>query len=189
MNENEYLRERSLFFEEKRSATAVAKVDSEVFYLDKDDFNSIIDTNMKQYLSKRLYLQDDKVQLQDLIFIKNLGKGSYGNVTMVENVKNKFFYAIKNISNKQILYCKLTKNIDLERSILLQIDHPFIVKLVKTLKDNNYIYYLMEYIKGKELFDVLIDIGLLTKFQSQFYIGSIMLAVKYLYERKFIYRI
>ncbi len=188
MNENEYLGERALFFEEKRSATAVAKVDSEVFYLDKDDFNSIIDTNMKQYLSKRLYLQDDTVQLQDLIFIKNLGKGSYGNVTMVENVKNKFFYAIKNISNKQILYCKLTKNIDLERSILLQIDHPFIVKLVKTLKDNNYIYYLMEYIKGKELFDVLIDIGLLTKFQSQFYIGSIMLAVKYLHERKFIYR-
>ena len=188
MNENEYLGERSLFFEEKRSATAVAKVDSEVFYLDKDDFNNIIDTNMKEYLTKRLYLQDDTVQLQDLIFVKNLGKGSYGNVSMVENVKNKFFYAIKNISNKQILYCKLIKNIDLERSILLQIDHPFIVKLVKTLKDNNYIYYLMEYIKGKELFDVLIDIGLLTKFQTQFYIGSIMLAVKYLHERKFIYR-
>ncbi len=188
LNENEYLGERSLFFKEKRSATVVAKVDSEVYYLDKDDFDTVIDTNLKEYLSNRLYLQDDTVQLSDLIYYKTLGKGSYGNVSLVENTKNKFFYAIKNISFKQILYCKLTKNIDLERSILLQIDHPFIVKLVKTLKDNNYIYYLMDYIKGKELFDVLNDIGILTKFQAQFYIGSIMLAVKYLHERKFIYR-
>ena len=188
MNENEYLGERSLFFKEKRSATAIAKIDSEVFYLEKEDFDTVIDTNMKEYLSNRLYLQDDTVQLTDLVFYKNLGKGSYGNVSLVKNVKNNFFYAIKNISNKQILHSKLHKNIELERSILLQIDHPFIVKLVKTLKDNNYIYYLMDYINGKELFDVLIDIGLVSEFQTQFYIGSIMLAVKYLHERKFIYR-
>jgi cGMP-dependent protein kinase len=188
LNENEYLGERSLFFKEKRSATVTAKVDSEVYYLDKVDFDTVIDTNLKEYLSNRLYLQDDTVQLTDLIYYKNLGKGSYGNVSLVENTKNKFFYAIKNISNKQILYCKLTKNIDLERSILLQIDHPFIVKLVKTLKDNNYIYYLMDYIKGKELFDALLDIGILSTYQAQFYICSIMLAAKYLHERKFIYR-
>ena len=187
MNENEYLGERSLFFKEKRSATAVAKIDSEVFYLEKDDFDTVIDTNLKIYLSNRLYLQDDTVQLNDLIFYKNLGKGSYGNVSLVKNVKNDFFYAIKNISTKQILYCKLCKNIELERAILLQIDHPFIVKLVKTLKDNKYIYYLMDYIKGKELFDVLLEMGLVSEFQTQFYIPSIMLAVKYLHERKFVF--
>ena len=188
MNENEHLGERALFFKEKRTATATAKVDSEVFYLGKEDFDSIIDVNMKEYLKNKLYLQDDTVQLNDLMFYKNLGKGSFGNVCLVKNIKNNYFYAIKNISNKQILYCNLIKHIDLERKILLQIDHPFIVKLVKTLKDKKYIYFLMEYIKGKELFDVLIEIGIVTKFQTQFYIGSIMLAVKYLHERKFIYR-
>ena len=188
MNPNEYLGERALFFKEKRSATATAKEDSEVFYLEKKDFDTVVDANMKEYLSNRLYLQDDSVQLSDLVFYKNLGKGSYGNVSLVKNIKNNFFYAIKNISNKQILYCKLCKNIELERSILLQIDHPFIVKLVKTLKDKNYIYYLMDYIKGKELYEVLLEIGILSKFQTQFYIGSMMLAVKYLHDRKFIFR-
>ena len=77
---------------------------------------------------------------------------------------------------------------ELERSILVKIDHPFIVKLVKTMKDKNYVYFLMDYIKGKELFDVIRDIGLLNKYQTQFYGASIMLAVQYLYERKFIYR-
>ena len=46
----------------------------------------------------------------------------------------------------------------------------------------------MEYIRGKELFDVIRDIGLLTKELTQFYGGSLLLAIEYLHERKFIYR-
>ena len=105
-----------------------------------------------------------------------LGSGSYGNVSLVKSSKNKYFYAIKNISCKQILYNQLHQNLELERSILVKIDHPFIVKLVKTMKDKNYVYFLMDYIKGKELFDVIRDIGLLNKYQTQFYGASIMLA-------------
>ena len=188
MNENEYLGERALFFKEPRSATATANGDCEVFYLEKNDFISVIETNLKDYLMSRLYLQDNTVQLQDLEFYDRLGNGNFGIVSLVKSKKNKYFYAIKNISNKQILYSQLAQNLELERGILLQIDHPFIVKLVKTLKDENYIYFLMDYIKGKELFDVIRDIGLLNKFQAQFYGASLMLAVEYLHERKFIYR-
>jgi cGMP-dependent protein kinase len=188
MNENEYLGERALFFKEPRSATAKAQNDVEVYYLEKDDFETVIEKNLKDYLKDRLYLQDNTVQLSDLSYYMKLGSGSYGNVSLVKSNKNKFFYAIKNISCKQILYSQLHLNLELERSILLQIDHPFIVKLVKTMKDKNYIYFLMDYIKGKELFDVIRDIGLLNKFQTQFYGASIMLAVQYLHERKFVYR-
>ena len=46
----------------------------------------------------------------------------------------------------------------------------------------------MDYIKGKELFDVIRDIGLLNKNIAQFYIGSMMLALKYLHERQIIFR-
>ena len=188
MNENEYLGERALFFKEPRSATAKAHGDAEVYYLEKDDFETVIEKNLKDYLKDRLYLQDNTVQLNDLIYYMKLGSGSYGNVSLVKSSKNKFFYAIKNISCKQILYGQLHLNLELERSILVKIDHPFIVKLVKTMKDKNYVYFLMDYIKGKELFDVIRDIGLLNKFQTQFYGASIMLAVQYLHERKFIYR-
>ena len=188
MNENEYLGERALFFKEPRSATAKAHGDVEVYYLEKDAFETVIEKNLKDYLKDRLYLQDNTVQINDLIYYMKLGSGSYGNVSLVKSSKNKFFYAIKNISCKQILYSQLHANLELERSILVKIDHPFIVKLVKTMKDKNYIYFLMDYIKGKELFDVIRDIGLLNKFQTQFYGASIMLAVQYLHERKFIYR-
>ena len=56
------------------------------------------------------------------------------------------------------------------------------------MKYKNYVYFLMDYIKRKELFDVIRDIGLSNKFQTQFYGASIMFAVQYLHERKFIYR-
>ena len=188
MNENEYLGERALFFKEPRSATATAKGDVEVYYLEKQDFETVIEKNLKDYLKDRLYLQDNRVQLEDLIYHMELGSGSFGNVCLVKSDKNKFFYAIKNISCKQILYSQLYDNLDLEKAILLKIDHPFIVKLVKTLKDDKYVYFLMDYIKGKELFDVIRDIGMLNKFQAQFYSASIMLAVNYLHERKIVYR-
>ena len=188
LNENEYFGERALFFNEKNSETAKAKGDCEVFYLEKSDFDNIIKNELKEFLLNRLYLQDDKIQLEDLYFYKSLGVGTYGLVSLVKNKKNNYFYAIKNISKKQILSCKLMNNIEMEKSILLKIDHPFIVKLVKTLKDEKYIYYLLDYLKGKELFSVIRDIGLLNKEQAQFYIASIILAVNYLHQKKIIFR-
>ena len=188
LNENEYFGERALFFNEKNSETAKAKGDCEVFYLEKSDFDNIIKNELKEFLLNRLYLQDDKIQLEDLYFYKSLGVGTYGLVSLVKNKKNNYFYAIKNISKKQILSCKLMNNIEMEKSILLKIDHPFIVKLVKTLKDEKYIYYLMDYLKGKELFSVIRDIGLLNKEQAQFYIASVILAVNYLHQKKIIFR-
>ena len=188
MNENEYLGERALFFKEPRSATAKAHGDCEVYYLEKEDFETVIEKNLKDYLINRIYLQDDSITLDQLTYLISLGSGSYGNVSLVKTTKKNYLYAIKNISIKQTLYNNLTANIELEKSILLSIDHPFIVKLVKTLKDDRFLYFLMDYIRGKELFDVIRDIDILSKSQTLFYGASIMLAVKYLHERKCIYR-
>lgn len=188
MNEHEYLGERALFFKEPRSATATALGDCEVYYLEKEDFEEVIEKNLFDYLNNRIYLQDDSITLDQLTFLTKLGSGSYGNVSLVKSNKKNFLYALKNISNKQILYNNLSQNLDLERGILLRVDHPFIVKLVKTLKDDRFVYFLMDYIKGKELFDIIREIGLLNKTQTLFYGASIMLAVNYLHQRKFIFR-
>ena len=61
MNENEYLGERALFFKEPRSANAKAYGDCQVYYLEKDDFETVIEKNLKDYLKDRLYLQDNTV--------------------------------------------------------------------------------------------------------------------------------
>jgi serine/threonine protein kinase len=132
---------------------------------------------MKEHLMNHFYLQDKSVQLKDLFFIYNLGNGNYENVSLVNDKKTKFYYAIKAISRKQINNKQLHNNLNLELSILLQIDHPFILKLVKSSKDEKNIYFIMEYIKGKELFDFIRDIGFLNKSQIQLYGDILLVAV------------
>ncbi len=188
LNEFEYFGERALFFEEPRSATAQANGTVECYVIHHKDFKKILEENLTNYLKGRFFLQDFSVDLKDLDFVRELGKGNYGTVSLVRSRKNKHNYAIKSMSRKQIDFEDLSKHILMERSILLKIDHPFIVKLVKTMKDTSNIYFLMEYIKGKELFDAIREIGLLDTAQTKFYACSMMCAIEYLHERKFIYR-
>ncbi len=42
------------------------------------------------------------------------------------------------------------------------VDFPFVVKYYKSLKDDHFVYFLMEYIRGMELFDVIREIGKFT---------------------------
>jgi cGMP-dependent protein kinase len=188
LNENEYFGERSLFINEPRSATAVAKGKVDVYVLEKNIFKNFLEENLKEHLVSRIYLQDNTIELNDLNFIVELGSGNFGSVCLVQSKKSKCYYAIKAMNKTQIDSEQLHGNIDMEKSILLKIDHPFIMKLVKTLKDGNNIYFLTEYIKGKELFEVIRDIGLLNKKQNIFYGASMMLSVDYLHKRNFIYR-
>ena len=188
LNSMEYFGERALLTNEVRSASVIAKGDVELYCLDKDNFKKNLSNMMINYLNISLYLHDETVSLNDLLFIKEVGKGNYGSVSLVMNKKTKFPYAIKAICKNLIIKDDLAENILLEKNIILKIDHPFIVKLVKSLKDKNNVYFLLEYVKGKELFEVIRDIGYLTKEETNFYIASIMVAINYLHERKIIYR-
>jgi cGMP-dependent protein kinase len=188
LNELECFGERALFFHEPRTATAQANGKVELFVLEEKSFKEILEEKLSNYLKARFYLQDNSIELKDLDYVKDLGSGSFGSVSLVRYRKNKHMYAIKAMQKAQIDAEKLHTNIELEKKILLQIDHPFIVKLVKTMKDTKNLYFLMEYIRGKELFDTIREIGMLSKEQTLFYSGSMMLAIEYLHNRKIIYR-
>lgn len=187
LNEYESFGERALFIKEPRSATAIARENTSLYVFSKEVFCNI-ESNLREYILNQIVLQDNTVTLEELDFIQVLGKGNFGNVYLVSCNKNKCLYALKAICRKQIEIEQLQSNLDMERQILLQIDHPFIMKLVKSLKDNNNIYFLTEYIRGKELWEVIREIGLLNKSQTLFYGCSIMIAVDYLHKRRFIYR-
>jgi cGMP-dependent protein kinase 1 len=62
------------------------------------------------------------------------------------------------------------------------------MSFIRTFKDDLSVYFLVEYIKGMELFDVIREIGLLSLSDTQFYIGQIILALEYLHSKLIIYR-
>lgn len=46
------------------------------------------------------------------------------------------------------------------------LDFPFTLKFVCSFKDEELIYFVTEFIRGMELFDVIREIGLLNKYDS-----------------------
>lgn len=75
-----------------------------------------------------------------------------------------------------------------EKFVLENVAHPLILPFVKTFKDQNNVYFLTEFVKGMELFDVIREMNLLTDSDCQFYIGSMILAIEYLHHKNIIYR-
>ena len=174
----------------RRTATVTA-IESKVicYEIFKKDFDKLIAYNntVKEYMKKKIALQDTSIELKDLYFIKFLGKGKFGNVNLVHNKKN--IYAIKQVSRKSVEKQKiLAKYFVNERKILLSLDHPFIVKMVKTLKNNSFCFFLMEFINGKNLDDYLTRVRKMNLNETRFYIGSILIMVEYLQKKLIAHR-
>ena len=189
INKNNFFGEKSLLVEQDEDLIAVAKTDVQVYVLEKIDFLFSVQEDFREFLINRLMLLDINFELSDLNFVCKLGAGSFGQVSLVKNKKTDFIYSIKAISIEQIISNHLTETLLLEKRILLSIDHPFIVKLVKSLKDRKYIYLIEEFIKGKELYEVFTENDdEFTTEQAQFYSASMLIAVNYLHQNKIIYR-
>jgi serine/threonine protein kinase len=85
-----------------------------------------------------------------------LGKGAFGKVFLSQSIHNSDMYvAIKVLDKDQLKY-----DIELvmqEVAVLNKLDHPNIVKYYETYNDYKFIYLVMEYIKGKQLFKYLAE--------------------------------
>ena len=180
--------ENSLFQSNIKRTASVIAIESKVicYVLSKDDFDELLkEKNIKDYLLKKFALQDTSITLHDLNYIKFLGKGKFGSVSLVHNHKN--IYAIKAISRQKVERQKiLAKYFVYERRVMLSLDHPFIVKMVKSLKNNLFCFLLIEYVNGKNLHDYLNHRTIKNNiYETQFYIGSLLLMLDYL-QKKFI---
>lgn len=184
----DYFGERSLLFNDIRSASVVAHRKVECWVLYKSDFLNILNAKTRKQLLERIELQDDSIELNDLIIVNTLGSGMFGNVFLTMHKTTKKLFALKTVDRRKITAYEIEENIILERSILLQLDHPFIVKLVRTFKDSKRLYFLMEFVKGMDLFDVLRKIDCLKECDARFYIACIFLILEHLHERSVIYR-
>jgi cGMP-dependent protein kinase len=162
MMKDSYFGERSVLLNEARSATVMASGEVSVLALRREVFLSIIDQSIRKQLSKRIELQDESITLSDISIVKVLGQGMFGNVYLAIHNTKKTMYALKSVHRSKIEAHKIHDSLVLERNILLQIDHSMIMKLVKTFKDHDRVYFLGEYVKGLDMFDAIRKIGLCT---------------------------
>lgn len=176
--------------------------DSVIAEITTEEFERIIGGSIEEILKKNETSHEKKMMklenplknesktlnITDFLCVKKLGFGQFGSVYLVQPKKRKELYALKCVSKQQILEQNLEKHLQQERMVLDIVNFPFIMQFMRTYKDDFQVYFLLEYIKGMELFDVIRDIGLLSTYDSQFYIGSMILAIEYLHAQSIIYR-
>ena len=98
---------------------------------------------------------EPETKIYDFNIIRELGAGAFGRVYLVEHKVTKVQYAIKAIDkrNKKNLEQKLYFRREIE--VMYKLNHPNIAKLYGHFEDNNYCYFLMEYIPKGNLYGLM----------------------------------
>ncbi|KAL0923976.1 hypothetical protein M5K25_004770 [Dendrobium thyrsiflorum] len=84
---------------------------------------------------------------------KLLGQGNFAKVYLARNVHSGESVAIKVIDKEKILKGGLVAHIKREIAILSRVRHPNIVQLFEVMATKAKIYFVMEYVRGGELFN------------------------------------
>ncbi|KAG0477032.1 hypothetical protein HPP92_013873 [Vanilla planifolia] len=81
-----------------------------------------------------------------------LGQGTFAKVYHARNIKTSQSVAIKIIDKEKVLKVGLIDQIKREISVMRLVRHPNIVQLYEVMASKTKIYFVLEYVKGGELF-------------------------------------
>ena len=143
---------------------------------------------INDFIKVKMCLEDKSILLSDLYYLSFLGKGKFGNVYLVHN--GIFIYAIKVVCRNFIKnISKAWKYLKNENNNLKLLNFQFIIRLVKTFKTKDFVFFLMEYSTGAQL-DKVLDLltNRTTINLAKFYGGILFLILDYLSKQKIIHR-
>ena len=131
---------------------------------------------------------EEKIGPSSFICIALLGRGSFGEVYLVEHKKTNEKYAMKVLDKNRIAEQNIFKYAMTERNVLSIVHNPFIVKLNYAFQTNDKLFLLLDYCPGGDLSEQL---QLQTRFseeKAKFYLCEVILALGELHKKDIIFR-
>ena len=95
---------------------------------------------------------ESEPKISDFTLLKELGAGSFGRVLLVQHKITQAKYAIKAIDKRNKANIQEKPYFRREIEIMYRVHHPNVVKLFGHFEDNNYCYFIMEYIAGGNIY-------------------------------------
>ena len=80
-----------------------------------------------------------------------IGKGGFGKVWKVIDKKHQKSYALKVMKKVKVIDKNSIKSIKYERELLSKLHHPFLVNMYYSFQDYEYLYLIMDLLKGGDL--------------------------------------
>ena len=150
---------------------------------------SKISNNSNSTNSKETKKYNIKLNISDFEQLQTVGVGSFGRVRLCRHKKNNKIYVMKILKKYEIVKQKQVDHVYSEYNILSILNHPFIVELkgVNVL-DPKFLYFILEYVPGGELFTLLRSKSSFPLAQAKFYIAHIITIFEYLHSKNIIYR-
>ncbi|XP_034437625.1 ribosomal protein S6 kinase alpha-2-like [Hippoglossus hippoglossus] len=132
----------------------------------------------------------EKADPSQFQLLKVLGQGSYGKVFLVRKIRGVDrgqLYAMK-VLKKATLKVRDRVRSKMERDILAEVNHPFIVKLHYAFQTEGKLYLILDFLRGGDLFTRLSKEVMFTEEDVKFYLAELALALDHLHSLGIIYR-
>jgi 5'-AMP-activated protein kinase catalytic alpha subunit len=113
---------------------------------------------------------------------KLLGQGTFAKVYHARNIETSQSVAIKVIDKDKIFKVGLMEQIKREISVMKLVRHPNIVQLYEVMATKSKIYFVLEYVKGGELFNKIAK-GKLREDAARKYFQQLVSAVDFCHSR------
>eukprot|EP01100_Stratorugosa_tubuloviscum_P011375 TRINITY_DN506_c3_g1_i3.p1 TRINITY_DN506_c3_g1~~TRINITY_DN506_c3_g1_i3.p1 ORF type:complete len:1007 (-),score=347.87 TRINITY_DN506_c3_g1_i3:27-3047(-) len=131
-------------------------------------------------------------KIEDFYIIeKQIGQGGFATVFKVSDKKTGVNYALKRCSRHPIDQDSIDPTVSLQRevSLMLQIDHPNVIKCFKAFSDPQYYYIVLELLPlAEELFDRIEDNRGFSEEHAQKIVKQLLDALDYLHQKGIAHR-
>mmetsp|Transcript_46180 Transcript_46180/g.53468 ORF Transcript_46180/g.53468 Transcript_46180/m.53468 type:complete len:511 (+) Transcript_46180:33-1565(+) len=124
---------------------------------------------------------------KDYEFIKELGKGAFGEVVEAMHKDSKQHRAVKIISHTGISETE-REEIFKEIETLKRLDHPNVMKIYEYYVDDNHIFIIGEIYNGGELLEKIVESKQFTEKKAADIMRQILLGVNYCHQNKIVHR-
>jgi serum/glucocorticoid-regulated kinase 2 len=133
-------------------------------------------------------IQATSLNMEAFELLKVIGKGSFGKVMQVRKRDTSRIYALKTIRKAHIVSRSEVTHTLAERTVLAQVNNPFIVPLKFSFQSPDKLYLVLAFINGGELFHHLQREGRFNTDRSRFYAAELLCALEHLHGFNVVYR-
>lgn len=209
MGKGEHFGEQALIREVLRTATCAADGPVTCFSIDKEVFEETIPVEHLELFDDSKVMQEAQappksspsstLRFKDLVPVVyqegrfqgdpvTLGVGGFGRVELMTTVNHGKYYAMKRVSKKHIVVKRQEEHMLFEKKILKATQCDFIVRLHAAFKDTRYIYMVMEFCGGGEIWTKLKEVGRFDEPITVFCTACVVEAYAYLHKKNIMYR-